>query len=482
MDYNIVEALQAVVREKNVEQSTLMESLIVGLQSAAKKKMGLNADIQVAVDRDTGDIEIVQRKSVVEKVIDHESQISLEDAQIEYGEEIDIGDVVKTYLDYNDFGRNAIGVAKQVLMQKVRDAERTQVFEQFRDQVGDVVVGTVQQVDKGNIYVALGRVEALLPFRERIRGENFHQSKTLKAFIIEVQNSSRGPQVILSRTHPGFLRALFEAEVPEIEEGIVEIKGVAREPGTRSKIAVVSNDERVDAVGSCVGMKGSRVQAVTRELSGEKIDIVPWSEDTLTLITRALSPARVNEIIADAEAAAVTAVVDDDQLSLAIGREGKNVRLAAKLTGWRIDLVSASDHLLRQRLAEELSMDIGEMSGVAEDIAQQLRDSGLGTVEEVASVTTEQLHLLAGIEADVGEGLIATAKATLEELRKQVEEMIEQEKASAEKTLFDEVLTPEDGEAERKLEAADIFGEGEKKGSGQDKKLTEEDIFGESPE
>ena len=482
MDYNIVEALQAVVREKNVESSTLIESLVVGLQSAAKKKVGLNADISVDVDTDTGDIEIVQRKTVVEKVIDSESQISVEDAQLEYGDEIDVGDVVKTYLDYNEFGRNAIGVAKQVLLQKVRDAERTQVYEQFRDQVGEVVVGVVQQVDKGNIYVTLGRIEALLPFRERIRGENYHQGKTIKAFIIEVQNSSRGPQVILSRTHPGFLRILFEAEVPEIEEGIVEIKGVAREPGTRSKIAVVSHDERVDAVGSCVGMKGSRVQAVTRELGGEKIDIVPWSEDPMTLVTRALSPARVNQIMPDDDHKQVTAVVDDDQLSLAIGREGKNVRLASKLTGWKIDLVSASEQYMRQRIAEELSMDITDMSGVDAEMATQIKGAGIDTVEEMASVTVEQLTLLAGIDQHEAESLIATAQATLEELRKQVEEMIEKEKAEQSRGFFDEEIFGDSGEQEKKLEEKDLFGEKAAAGESKDdddekKKLTEEDIF-----
>lgn len=481
MDYNIVEALQAVTREKNVESSTLIESLVVGLQSAAKKKVGLNADIHVDVDLDTGEIEIVQRKSVVERVADHESQISLEDARVEYGEGIEVGDVVKTFLDYNDFGRNAISVAKQVLMQKVRDAERNQIYEQFRDQVGDIVVGVVQQVDKGNIYVTLGRVEALLPYRERIRGENYHQGKTLKAFIIEVQNTSRGPQVILSRTHPGFLKALFEAEVPEIEEGIVEIKAVAREPGTRSKIAVESHDERVDAVGSCVGMKGSRVQAVTRELSGEKIDIVPYSADPISLITRALSPARVNQILTDEDHRAVTAIVDDDQLSLAIGREGKNVRLAAKLTGWKIDLVSASEHHLRQRLAEELSMDIGQMSGVDEALAATLHEAGITSVEEMASVTEEQLTLLAGIRGELATTLISTAQATLEELRKQVEEMIEREKAQTQKDLVESGLFGTEGAAreERKLEAADLFGEEEAgaAAAGDNKKLTEEDLF-----
>ncbi len=482
MDYNIVEALQAVVREKNVETSVLMDSLVVGLQSAAKKKVGLNADIQVVVDEDTGGIEIAQRKTVVERVIDSETQISVEDAQVEYGDGVDVGDVVKTYLDYNDFGRNAIGVAKQVLMQKVRDAERAQIFEMFRDQVGEVVVGTVQQVDRGNVMVNLGRVEALLPFRERIRGENYHQNKTLKAFVIEVQNSPRGPQVIISRTHPGFLKALFEAEVPEIEENIVEIKAAAREPGTRSKIAVVSHDERVDAVGSCVGMKGSRVQAVTRELSGEKIDIVPWSDDPMALITRALSPARVHQIIPDEENHSVVAVVDDDQLSLAIGREGKNVRLAAKLTGWKIDLVSTTEHQLRERLTSELSMGIEQMSGVTEELAVTIKDAGITTVEEMAAATVDQIMLLAGLEAEVARDLIETARATLEEMRKQVEEIIVREKEEAAAALSEEDLFGGAQVEEEKLDEAEIFGESEaeeKSGdSTEEKKLTEEDLFG----
>jgi N utilization substance protein A len=481
MDYNIVEALQAVVREKNVDSSILMDSLVVGLQSAAKKKVGLNADIQVVIDQSTGDIEIAQRKTVVERVIDSETQISVDDAQVEYGDGVDVGDVVKTYLDYNDFGRNAIGVAKQVLMQKVRDAERAQVFEMFRDQVGEVVVGTVQQVDRGNVMVNLGRVEALLPFRERIRGENYHQNKTIKAFVIEVQNSPRGPQVIISRTHPGFLKALFESEVPEIEENIVEIKAAAREPGTRSKIAVVSHDERVDAVGSCVGMKGSRVQAVTRELSGEKIDIVPWSEDPMTLIERALSPARVHQIIPDEETHSVTAVVDDEQLSLAIGREGKNVRLAAKLTSWKIDLVSTSEHQMRERLASELSMGIAQMSGVSEELAVTLNEAGITTVEEMAAASEDQVTLLAGLEVDVARELIDTARATLEELRKQVEEIIAREKAEAERS--EKELFGEDSEKEETLGEAEIFGESSEdddKSSSEEKKLTEEDLFGEA--
>jgi N utilization substance protein A len=484
MDYNIVDALAAVSREKNVDRTTLMESLVIGLQSAAKKKVGLNADIQVEVDEESGEIDIIQRRRVVEKVIDPESEVSLEDAQAEFGEELGVGDIVKTYMDIGEFGRNAISVAKQVLVQKVRDAERSQIYEEFRDRVGDVVVGVVQQVDRGNILVNVVRVEAMLPYRERIRGENYHQGKTIKAFIIEVQNNTKGPQVILSRTHPGFLKALFESEVPEIEEGIVEIKAVAREPGTRSKIAVVSHDDRVDAVGSCVGMKGSRVQAVTRELSGEKIDIVPWSSDTVGLITRALSPAHVNHILVNEENRSVTAIVDDDQLSLAIGREGKNVRLAAKLTGWKIDLVSASEYSLRQRLAEELSMAVGEMSGVTEEVAAVLQQAGFETVEDLAQAPKERLLELDGVDEKTAQMLLLTAQATLDEMKKQVEEIIEREKAERAKPLFDETVFGVGAGEEAKIEASQLFeGElAEETSATKEKELTEEDIFGESKE
>jgi N utilization substance protein A len=482
MDYKILDALAAVTREKNVDREILIESLQIGLQSAAKKKVGLSADVRVEVDEEAGEIEIIQRKRVVEKVVDPEGEIALRDAREEFGDELEPGDVVKIYLDINEFGRNAISVAKQVLMQKVRDAERGRIYEEFRDKVGEVVLGTVQQVDRGNVLVTVNRAESLLPFRERIRGENYHQGKSLKAFIIEVQNNAKGPQIILSRTHPGFLKALFEAEVPEIEEGIVEIKAVAREPGTRSKIAVLSHDDRVDAVGSCVGMKGSRVQAVTRELAGEKIDIVPFSSDSVGLITRALSPARVNHIILDEENGAATAIVDDDQLSLAIGREGKNVRLAAKLTGWKIDLVSSTEHHLRQRLAEELRMDVSQMSGVSEEVAQTLHAAGINTVEQLAQADEAHLAQLQGLDAATAETLLLTAQATMEELRKQVEEMIEREKAALARPLFDEGVFGQEQGAGEKLDPSTLF-EGELAQQAQqpkEKVPTEEELFGQS--
>ena len=333
---------------------------------------------------------VEQVKTVVEEVDDPDTDISLEEAQIEFGDEVEVGDEVRWELPLDEFGRNAILVAKQILVQKVREAERAQIFEEYKDRVNEIIVGTVQQVDRGNVLVNLGRTEALMPYREQIRGEKLHQGKTVRAFITEVLDSAKGPQVILSRSHPGFLKALFDQEVPEIQEGIVEIKAVAREPGTRSKIAVISNDDRVDPVGSCVGMKGSRVQAVTRELAGERVDIVPWSAEPSLLISRALSPAIVSNIILHRDRNEATVVVDDDQLSKAIGKEGKNVRLAAKLTEWKIDLVSAREYAVRQRVTDEMTMKLSEMEGVTDELLVMLEALGITTISELADQSIER--------------------------------------------------------------------------------------------
>jgi len=296
MDHNILNALSEITREKNIEKAVIIESLEAAFQSAARKKLGAEANIDARIDPETGALSIEQVKVVVIEIDDPDTDIAIEEAQIEFGDEVEVGDEVRWELPVKDFGRNAILVAKQILVQKVREAERAQIFEEYKDRLNEIIVGTVQQVDRGNVLINLGRTEALMPYREQIRGEKLHQGKTVRAFIIEVLDSAKGPQVILSRSHPGFLKSLFDQEVPEIQEGIVSIKAVAREPGTRSKIAVTSNDERVDPVGSCVGMKGSRVQAVTRELAGERVDIVPWSAEPSLLISRALSPAVVTKI------------------------------------------------------------------------------------------------------------------------------------------------------------------------------------------
>ncbi|MFO7654393.1 MAG: transcription termination factor NusA [Candidatus Krumholzibacteriia bacterium] len=455
MDYNVLEALTAITREKQIDRRIIIESLVAGLQSAAKKKLGAEANIDARVDGDTGEMVVEQVKTVVEEVDDPDIEISLEEAEIEFGDDVDIGDEVRWELPLDQFGRNAILVAKQILVQKVREAERTQIYDEYKDRVNEIIVGTIQQVDRGNVLVNLGRVEALLPYREQIRGEKLHQGKTVRAFIIEVLDNAKGPQIILSRSHPGFLKALFEQEVPEIQEKIVEIKAVAREPGTRSKIAVASNDDRVDAVGSCVGMKGSRVQAVTRELAGERIDIVPWSADPSVLISRALSPAEVNHIVLNHDRREATVVVTEDQLSKAIGKEGKNVRLAAKLTEWKIDLMSTREFSVRQRIAAEMSMELEEMTGVTPAVMQALQGVGIDRIDELARASQERLEKVDEIPAEELAALQATAQATLDELAMQVEKAVQEELAAIEadeRTLFDESQWTEEGGAEAEAE------------------------------
>lgn len=437
MDHNVIQALQAITREKHLDQAIIIESLEAGLQSAAKKKLGAEANILAAVDPQTGEMLVEQIKTVVETVADADLEISLEEAQIEFGDEVELGDEVRWELPLDQFGRNAILVAKQILVQKVREAERAQIFEEYKDKVNTIIEGKIQQLERGNALINLGRVEALLPHREQIRTEPLRQGSTVRAFIIEVLDNAKGPQIILSRSHPEFLKALFAQEVPEIQEGIVEIKAVAREPGTRSKIAVQSRDDRVDPIGSCVGMKGSRVQAVTHELKGERVDIVLWSPDPIQLINRALSPAEVSQVILNEIRGEATVVVAEDQLSKAIGKEGKNVRLAAKLTGWKIDLISSREYGIRQRVAEEVSMTLDEMSGMTPDLAATLRAVGIESIRALARVDQAALAGLAGVGQERAAELQATAEATLAELERVIEETV---KAELSKELGDGLL------------------------------------------
>ena len=458
MDYNVLDALAMITREKNVDRAIVIESLVAGLQSAARKKLGAEAVIDARVDETTGAMTVELVKTVVDDLDDEDAEITLEEAREEFGDSVQIGDELRWDLPLEDFGRNAILVAKQILVQKVREAERTQIFDTYKERVGEIITGTVQQVDRGNVLVNLGRVEALLPWREQIRMEKYRQGASIRSLVIEALDNAKGPQIILSRSHPGFLKLLFEQEVPEIQEGIVEIKAVAREPGSRSKIAVVSNDDRVDAVGSCVGMKGSRVQAVTRELAGERIDIVPWSAETSLLISRALSPAEVSNIMLNEEAREATVVVNEDQLSKAIGKEGKNVRLAAKLTEWKIDLVSSREYHIRQRIKSEVSMELEEMNGVTERLAGLLREAGVGSIQALALAETEALLEIPGIGPKTVETLQATAIATVEELERIIESAIREELAAIEaeeKPIFDEsVFEAAEGETPAVFEAA----------------------------
>lgn len=417
MNYEVIEALAQIIREKNVEREVVWDTVKTGLITAAKKRFGTGDDnVDVRIDEKLGTIEMAAVWEVVDEVEDPETQISLVTAK-GMDPEAEIGGRVEQALAFEEFGRNAIQAVKQVVVQRVREAERENVYEMYKDRVNEIIIGSVQQVDRGNIIVKIERTEALLPWREQIRRERYRQGETIRAYILDVQNDIKGPQVILSRSCEAFLELLFRMEVPEIHEGIVEIKASAREPGDRSKIAVLSHDDRVDAVGACVGMKGTRVQAVVRELNNERIDIVPWSNDPSSFVTQALRPAEVAQVqILDIEKKDMRVVVEDDQLSLAIGKAGQNARLAVKLTGWNIDLIKRSD-LEKQLISETFGSDdseseeagsIADVDGISEKLAQKLEDAGYTTVESLQQATADELQAISGI-GGVTAGKIITA-------------------------------------------------------------------------
>lgn len=413
MNHEILDALSQITREKSVDRAMLIETLEVGLASAVRRKYGATAEVEVKFSNESGAITIALRKTVVESVDDSALQLTVEEARVfPQGRTAQLGEVLTFPLRIEEFGRNAIQTAKQVLIQRVREAERDRVFREYSDKIGSLVRGVVQQVDRGNVIVKLDHSEGFLPAREQIPRSYHRQGDYVRAVVINVDKSAKGPQVILSRTHPDFLRRLFEAEVPEIAESIVEIKAVAREAGARSKISVCSTDPRVDAVGSCVGMKGSRVQSIVRELGGERIDIVPWSQDPTVFVSRALSPARVMDVrVVEAEKRMVV-IVADDQLSLAIGKGGQNARLAARLTGWKIDLVAKSEEKKRQDLERASRVEVETLS-LGEATTQKLISAGIETVQELVDSPLEKLTEIPGIGEKTAEKLLAVANEYL---------------------------------------------------------------------
>jgi N utilization substance protein A len=451
MSIQFADAFNQLIREKRLDRELLLETLQAGFSSAVKKKYGAEAEVKLEEDGHGG-IEVYLVKEVVEEVEDTSIHISVDEAQ-DYAEGAEAGDTIYIFVPFEEFGRNAIQITKQILMQKIREFERDRVFGEYADRVGEIVSGTVQQIDRSGILVNLGNAEATMPKREQIRRERYNQGSSIRASITKVDKEAKGPMIVLSRTSPEFLKTLFTQEVPEIYEGLIEIKSVAREAGGRSKIAVFSRDDRVDAVGACVGMKGSRVQAVVNELSGERIDIVPWSDDISTFISRALSPARIASVRANNEEKSVLVVVEEDQLSLAIGKDGQNVRLASRLTGWDIELTSSRDLEQRERLQEQLLMPIEEMVGVTERIAEKLRDLGVNTVQKLVKTPREEILGAPGLGPKTVEKLLATAEGTVEELDNALEELIRKENEEREKEkleekpLFDEsILEGDEGE------------------------------------
>lgn len=368
MVVNLNHIIDQVVKDKGIDRAILVEALESAVLSAANKKYRNTRELEAHYNDEMGEVELFEFVTVVGEVVDSYKEIDIEEAR-EIDPDVEEGDSLGMKMDASGFSRIAAQTAKQVIIQRVREAEREGVYNEFKDRVGELVNGIVRRYERGDLIVDLGRAEALLPHREQVPRENYRQGDRVRSYISEVKLSPKGPQIILSRTHPGVVAALFHFEVPEVAEGIVEIKAVAREPGSRAKIAVVSHDSDVDPVGACVGMRGSRVQNVVSELRGEKIDIIPWTPDIARFACAALAPAEVSRVYVDNQELALEVIVPDDQLSLAIGKKGQNVRLAAKLTGWKIDIKSetraaeAELEELRQGLAEEESEDVAAEDG-----------------------------------------------------------------------------------------------------------------------
>jgi N utilization substance protein A len=340
MPSNLNYVIDQVGKDKGIDRKVIIEALEQAVLTASRKKYGHQGEIEVHYNEEVGEVELFQFKQVVEDVTSPSAEISLDEAR-ELDNEAQVGDSLGVKLD-TDFGRIGAQTAKQVIIQKVRDAERENIYNEFKDRKGDLASGTVQRMEKGNVYINIGRAEAILFSKEQIPGEVYRQGERLRAYILDIQKSSKGPQIFLSRTHPGFLIKLFELEVPEISEGVIKIISAAREPGERAKISVYSSSRDVDPVGACVGMRGSRVQSVVQELRGERIDIIPWIQDQAKYVCNALAPAKISRVYIDEENRYMEVVVADDQLSLAIGKKGQNVRLGSKLTGWKIDIKSES--------------------------------------------------------------------------------------------------------------------------------------------
>lgn len=403
--------IDQVAREKGLDREILINTLEEAMRSAARRKLGSKVEVDVAYNDDLGEVEVFEFKEVVEELTDPETQIGLKQA-LKLDPECEVGDELGVKVDTAEFGRIAAQSAKQVIIQRMKDAERDIIFEDFKDRKGEIINGIVQRFDKGAIIVNLGRTEAVLPPREQVPREGYRPGDRVRAFVLDVKRISRGPQIVLSRTHPGFIQALFELEVPEIAEGIVTVEGVAREPGSRTKIGVSSRDRDVDPVGACVGMKGSRVQAVVQELRGEKIDIISYDPDPARYVVNALAPAEISRVVVDEVNQTMEVIVADEMLSLAIGRRGQNVRLASKLTGWKIDVKSESKYGEALRDGYRSLLDV---VGVGDVSADTLFQAGYGSAEALADAEASDLSALPGIGAERAPVLIADARRYLRE-------------------------------------------------------------------
>ena len=427
---NRLELLQiadAVAREKSIDRQIVLSSMEDAYAKAARSRYGQETNVKAEIDPRTGELRLWRHLQVVELVENPATEISIDDAK-RSNPAAQIGDVIADKLPPFDLGRIAAQSAKQVIVQKVRDAERDRQYDEFKDRIGEIINGTVKRAEYGNVIVDLGRGEGIIRRDELIPREAFRPGDRIRAYVYDVRREPRGPQIFLSRTHPQFMAKLFAQEVPEIYDGIITVKAVARDPGSRAKIAVISRDSSIDPVGACVGMRGSRVQAVVGELQGEKIDIIPWSPDVATFIVNALQPAEVAKVVLDEDAEHIEVVVPDDQLSLAIGRRGQNVRLASQLTGWDIDILTeAEESERRQKEFAERTTLFMEALDVDEVVGQLLASEGFRTVEEIAYVETAELASIEGFDEETAgeiqaraQGYLAKIEAELDARRKEL--------------------------------------------------------------
>ncbi|RKX62268.1 MAG: transcription termination/antitermination protein NusA [Thermodesulfobacteriota bacterium] len=434
--------IDQVCREKGLNRDVLIAALEEAIKSAVKKRYGVRLDLEVNFNNAQGEIEVFQYRTAVEEVDDKELEISLEEAK-ELDSKCELDDCIGTRMDISSLGRIAAQSARQVIIQKMKTAERDLIYEEFKDRKGEIVNGIIQRYERGNVIINLGRTEAILPTSEQISSESYRRGDRLRAYIIDVKDTQREPQIVLSRTHPEFLIKLFELEVPEISDGIVQIMGVSREPGSRSKIAVSSSESDVDPVGACVGMRGSRVQAVVQELRGEKIDIVPWSPDPAKYIYNALAPAECSRVIVDDSSQSLEVIVPDDQLSLAIGRQGQNVRLAAKLLCWRIDVRSETRYQHYQDPDYYSLLEISAMTDMTENIADKIYDLGVTSLELLAQADPDELTQETNLSTELISSLVEEAKKLIEKKETKKEDAIAEETDTGEETGTEKEDLPE---------------------------------------
>ena len=422
---NKLELLQiadAVAREKSIERVIVIAAMEDAIAKAARSRYGAETDVHAEINPKTGELRLSRHMMVVEKVENPAIEMTLEDAR-RHNPAAQIGDTIADTLPPLEYGRIAAQSAKQVIVQKVREAERDRQYAEYKDRIGEIVNGVVKRVEYGNAVLDLGKGEAVIRRDELLPRETFRNGDRVRAYIYDVRREPRGPQIFLSRTHPQFMAKLFTQEVPEIYDGIIEIKAVARDPGSRAKIAVVSRDSSVDPVGACVGMRGSRVQAVVNELAGEKIDIIPWSQDVATFVVNALAPAEVVKVVLDEVRERIEVVVPDAQLSLAIGRRGQNVRLASQLTDWDIDILTeAEESERRQKEFAERSKMFMDSLDVDETVAQLLSSEGFTSVEDLAFVPIDELADIEGFDGDTAAELQARPKEFLDQIEKELDD------------------------------------------------------------